>query len=272
MIKLIELLAAGVTDDAGEPLENGTVTSYLAGTTTLETLYEDFGLEEPHANPLTLDEAGRIIAFCDERVKLVISDSDGAVVRTIDNVGTSDSDIPTSASQAIPPGVTADYAGSSAPTGWLECNGAAVNRSTYSALFAAIGETFGVGDSSTTFNLPDLRGRTSIGSGTGTDLSARTLGATVGVESVTLTGPQSGIAAHTHTVTDPGHTHVQNLSAGAGGAVDLSALLASSGSVNGGTTDSSTTGISNQNAGPTTAVESHTNMQPSLVMMKIIKT
>lgn len=47
---------------------------------------------------------------------------------------------------------------SSAPTGYLKANGAAVSRTTYAALFAAIGTTFGVGDSSTTFNVPDLRG------------------------------------------------------------------------------------------------------------------
>ena len=45
-----------------------------------------------------------------------------------------------------------------APTGWLKANGAAVSRSTYATLFTAIGTTFGVGDGSTTFNVPDLRG------------------------------------------------------------------------------------------------------------------
>ncbi len=53
-----------------------------------------------------------------------------------------------------------------APTGnWLECNGAAVNRITYADLYAAIGDTYGDGDGSTTFNLPDLRGRAVIGAG-----------------------------------------------------------------------------------------------------------
>jgi len=46
----------------------------------------------------------------------------------------------------------------SAPAGWLKCNGATVNRTTYAALFAAIGTTYGVGDGATTFGLPDLRG------------------------------------------------------------------------------------------------------------------
>jgi hypothetical protein len=56
------------------------------------------------------------------------------------------------------PGEVAFYAMSTAPSGWLKANGAAVSRTTYAALFAAIGVTFGVGDGTTTFNLPDLRG------------------------------------------------------------------------------------------------------------------
>jgi microcystin-dependent protein len=61
----------------------------------------------------------------------------------------------------VPAGAVMSFAMSAAPTGWLECNGQAVNRSGpsgYPALFAAIGTTYGVGDNSTTFNLPDLRG------------------------------------------------------------------------------------------------------------------
>jgi phage-related tail fiber protein len=61
-------------------------------------------------------------------------------------------------SDKIPPGVILMYGAPTAPTGWLECDGSAVSRTTYSSLFAIIGTTFGVGDGSTTFNLPDLRG------------------------------------------------------------------------------------------------------------------
>lgn len=57
-----------------------------------------------------------------------------------------------------PPGVVSAFARNSAPSGWLKANGAAVSRTSYAALFAAIGTTFGAGDGSTTFNLPDLRG------------------------------------------------------------------------------------------------------------------
>jgi microcystin-dependent protein len=58
---------------------------------------------------------------------------------------------------SIPTGMIAPFAMSSPPTGWLECNGATISRSTYATLFAAIGTTYGAGDGSSTFLLPDLR-------------------------------------------------------------------------------------------------------------------
>ena len=65
---------------------------------------------------------------------------------------------------------------------YLLCNAQAVSRSTYSALFTAVSTTYGVGDGSSTFNLPDLQGRVPVGAGSGSGLTARTLGATGGVE------------------------------------------------------------------------------------------
>lgn len=59
----------------------------------------------------------------------------------------------------VPTGTVFAYAGTSAPTGWLTCDGTAVSRTTYAALYAAIGVAHGYGDNSTTFNLPDYRGR-----------------------------------------------------------------------------------------------------------------
>jgi microcystin-dependent protein len=59
----------------------------------------------------------------------------------------------------VPAGTVIAFAGTVAPTGWLLCNGSAINRSTYSALFTAIGSAHGSGDGLTTFNLPDYRGR-----------------------------------------------------------------------------------------------------------------
>ena len=75
----------------------------------------------------------------------------------------------------IPTGMIAPFAMSTAPTGWLECDGSAVSRTTYADLFTALGTTHGVGDGSTTFNVPDLRGEFIRGwdNGKGTD-SGRT--------------------------------------------------------------------------------------------------
>lgn len=66
-------------------------------------------------------------------------------------------------SRGSPVGVVNEFAGSVAPTGWLMCNGQAVSRLTYASLFAVIGTAWGTGDGSTTFNLPDFRGRTPVG-------------------------------------------------------------------------------------------------------------
>lgn len=63
----------------------------------------------------------------------------------------------------LAPGIVQQYAGSSAPVGWLLCYGQAVSRATYAGLFQVIGTAFGAGDGSTTFNLPDLRGRVVAG-------------------------------------------------------------------------------------------------------------
>jgi len=161
------------------------------------------------------------------------------------------------------------FAGSSLPTGYLDCDGSAVSRTTYAALFTAIGTTWGIGDGSTTFNLPDLRGRAVIGVGTGSGLSARALADTGGVETVALSTAE--LASHTHTVTDPGHTH-----APPGSGSFLNDFTVAPGNVSSGTrghvdaaTGSATTGISLGSAGSGTA---HENLQPFRAAYWIIKT
>lgn len=69
----------------------------------------------------------------------------------------------------VPPGAVLPFAMNSVPTGWLAANGAAISRAAYAPLFAAIGTTYGAGDGSTTFNLPDLRGYFVRGAGTNAD-------------------------------------------------------------------------------------------------------
>ena len=97
-----------------------------------------------------------------------------------------------------PAGIIATFAGSVPPAGWLPCDGSAVSRTDYATLFAVVGTTYGAGDGSTTFNLPDLSGRVVIGvSGT------HALGSTGGSETVTLTSDQ--LPAHSHVVPQHGH-------------------------------------------------------------------
>lgn len=75
----------------------------------------------------------------------------------------------------VPAGTIMGWGGSTAPEQWVICDGTAVSRSTYSALYAAIGTTYGIGDGTTTFNLPDLRGRIPVGSQTPISLGTATI-------------------------------------------------------------------------------------------------
>lgn len=87
----------------------------------------------------------------------------------------------------VPTGVILPYAGTSAPSGFLGCDGTAVSRTTYAGLFAAIGTTWGVGDGSTTFNLPNLNRKALVGSGgSGTATLANSVGSTCTAETVTI--------------------------------------------------------------------------------------
>jgi microcystin-dependent protein len=102
------------------------------------------------------------------------------------------------------------FATSSAPAGWLKANGAAVSRTTYAALFSAIGTTFGVGDGSTTFNVPDLRGEFIRGwdDGRGID-SGRAFGSAQADE----------LKSHTHTFTYVISNNTLLTNVGSGGTV-----------------------------------------------------
>lgn len=104
-----------------------------------------------------------------------------------------------------PTGVITAFGGSNAPNGWLSCDGSAVSRTAQAILFSVIGVTYGVGDGSTTFNLPDFRSRMILGAGQGASLSLRSLGDTGGFENITLA--ITNLPSHTHTPTDGGHTH-----------------------------------------------------------------
>lgn len=114
----------------------------------------------------------------------------------------------------IPAGAVMPFAMNSAPSGWLAADGAAVSRTTYAALFAAIGTAHGSGDGSTTFNLPDLRGIFVRGSGSQT-ISGTTYSGTFAAKQ------QDELKAHTHTYLNTSG------GAGSGGVNPLVQLVAS---------------------------------------------
>ena len=141
----------------------------------------------------------------------------------------------------------------SAPSGYLSCDGTAVSRTTYAALYAIVGTTFGSGDGSTTFNLPNYTNRMPYGT---------TIGATGG-------SADAVVVSHTHTatVTDPGHAHgisYPNTISGGGGAprVGTGTTDFSASAVTGISVSNSTTGVSGTNA----------NLPPYLGINFIIKT
>jgi len=105
---------------------------------------------------------------------------------------------------APPVGSIIAYTMSGSPGGWLICDGSLVSRSTYAALFAVIGTTFGVGNGTTTFNLPDYQGAFLRGTGTHGNYS----GPAVNTSQAHATQTHSHTA--TSSVSDPGHNHTQN--------------------------------------------------------------
>ena len=114
---------------------------------------------------------------------------------------------------AMPVGTVVPFAGSSSPdSSWLVCDGSAVSRTTYSALFALIGTTYGAGDGSSTFNTPNLGGRVPVGLDSGQS-EFDSLGETGGSKTHTLTTAEMPSHTHTqnaHTHTQDAHTHTQN--------------------------------------------------------------
>jgi len=96
-----------------------------------------------------------------------------------------------------PVGSISLFAGTTAPNGWLICDGSAVSRTTYANLFSVIGTTYGTGDGSTTFNIPNLKGKVPVGLDS-SDTSFDTIGETGGEKTHTLTYDE--MPSHNHGV------------------------------------------------------------------------
>lgn len=168
---------------------------------------------------------------------------------------------PPGASSAVglsPVGVAVPYGGSSEPGGqsdgseWLLANGQAISRTSYATLFTLYGTTYGVGNGSTTFNLPDLRRRVPVGAGgTGTGELGNSIGDTGGAEAHTL--ETSEIPSHQHEIWETGlyNSYTSDGSDGTGISGSGSSQTYNTQSIGGG--------------------GSHNNLQPSLVMNYIIR-
>jgi microcystin-dependent protein len=195
----------------------------------------------------------------------------------------------------MPAGSVQMYAGSTAPSGWLSCDGTAVSRTTFADLFAVLGTTYGSGDGSTTFTLPNMKGRVPVGLD-----SAQTefdvLGETGGAKTHTLSTAEipshshtidhnhaaftttGSEGAHTHPITTDTLTSVVSHGHGAG-----SEVMGGSGSTPSGTGSSTTNSAGAHNhsidvpnftgsSGNQGSGEAHNNLQPYIVLNYIIKT
>lgn len=207
---------------------------------TLMAQLRDFQLGNQTSNQLSVAGGGTGLTSVGTSGNVLTSDGSGWVSST-----------PT----YVPTGGMLMWGTSSAPTGYLLCNGAAVSRSTYSALYAVLGTAYGSGDGSTTFNVPDFRDRFPVGAGT--TYSANSSGGSA----------DAVVVSHTHTITDSGHTHnytamngSATLGASAGGNVQAGGTTA---------TASATTGISINSSGVS---GTNANLPPYLGVYFIIKT
>lgn len=146
-----------------------------------------------------------------------------------------------------PIGAITAFAGTTPPEGYVFCDGRLISRTVYANLFSVIGTTYGVGDGSTTFALPDLRGRVVLGVGQGSGLSNRVLGDTIGTETHVLTVDQMPAHGHQIVVTNNAGSTVGRLARGNTGTI-----------------------FSNGNTVVQGMDEAHPNMQPSIALNYII--
>ena len=256
---------AAVTEIKPTPADGGIVTATLADDAVTAAKIADDAVGAAAVADNSIGAAAINIDGNGTSGQAVVSDGDGSFSYT---------------SNIVPSGALMPYAGTSAPTGFLLCDGSAVSRSTYATLFSAISTTYGAGDGSSTFNLPDLRGRVVAGQddmgGSSANrltdqtggLNGDTLGDTGGSETHTLTTAQ--LASHTHSFSDTDTVSPvsipRTLIVGAAANsvnVDGSGVRSDSGSIT--VSISGTTG----SAGSGSA---HNNVQPTIILNYIIKT
>jgi microcystin-dependent protein len=176
--------------------------------------------------------------------------------------------------EGIPTATVVPWSDSSIPTGFLECNGAAVSRSTYSALFAIIGTTYGAGDGASTFNVPDLQDNIAMGkSGT------KALASTGGANTVASTGNVGGSTANatlsTAQLASHGHQALYNRAMGVNPTRQNLSENTQTSNPSGGTLNTNNAGSGtghSHNMSATFSGDATSVIQPYLTLIYIIKT
>lgn len=167
--------------------------------------------------------------------------------------------------QGVNTGIIIPWSSTSIPSGFLECDGSAVSRSTYAALFAVVGTVYGSGNGSTTFNLPDLRDDTVLGRS-----NTNALASSGGANTVTPTGNVTGSSGSTTLTTAQMPSHSHSYTAGTGGSAvcgggGARSQMGSTGNTGGG-------GSHSHNSSATYTGSATSVLQPYLTLIYIIKT
>ena len=200
----------------GTPRVGAKLAFYATGTDTPQNTYADAALTVPNPNPIISDSLGQfgaIFMLLSPQYKVVLADANDVEIWTEDPCGAV-----VEISGGVPVGAMMPYGGASPPTGWQFCSGAEISRTVFAELFGVIGTRYGIGDGSTTFNLPDKRGRVSAGrDDMGGGAAGRLTFGVSGVDGLTVGAAGGDQNAQTDTlnanstavssVTDPEHAH-----------------------------------------------------------------
>jgi microcystin-dependent protein len=179
--------------------------------------------------------------------------------------------------EGIPTATIVPWSTASVPSGFLECNGSEVSRSTYATLFGIIGTTYGVGDGSTTFNVPDLQDNVAVGKS-----NNKTIGSAGGANTVSSTGNVGGSTANATLSTGQlaSHSHSSNLTRAQSQSMGepytpsdvANAGYGSRGSVNFSTSNAGSAEGHSHNMSANFSGDATSVVQPYLTVMYIIKT
>lgn len=220
---------AEYTDANGVPLAGALLFFYQTGTVTPQATYSNQGLTVPNANPVVADAEGvfpNIFLSSSPAYKVTLQDANGVEQWTADPVGPA-------TFGGIPNflvGVALFFTGNSIPSGAVALFGQRVSRTDFPLTFAALGTTWGSGDGTTNFNLPDMRGRGAAGvDNMGGAPANRLTSFSIGTAAVVGVGAGDQASQnHQHSITDAGHSHhINDAASQAGGGAAILVLVPS---------------------------------------------